>query len=151
MLRSDLCVYSAAYIVVKGKTDLFDAAANENNKADKNIAFKKNAPFRSSISKIDSTLIDNTEDLDIVMPIYNLLEYSQNYSIISESLWNYYRDGIDDISNNASDEKLLKLKTKFLGKTPERSPQPENPGDAQSAVYKSRVLGHFTPLRYFWT
>ena len=88
MLRSDFCDYSDAYIVVKGTIDFLALAANENNKAEKNVAFKNNAPFTSCISKINSTLIDNA-DFDIVMLMYNLLEYSQNYSMISGSLWNY--------------------------------------------------------------
>ena len=61
-------------------------------KRDKNLSFKNNAPCRSYISKINDTFIENAEDLDIVMPMYNLLEYSDNYSMTSESLWNYYRD-----------------------------------------------------------
>ena len=88
MLRSDFCDYSDAYIVVKGTIDFLALAANENDKAEKNVAFKNNAPFTSCISKINSTLIDN-EAFDIVMLMYNLLEYSQNYSMISGSLWNY--------------------------------------------------------------
>ena len=89
MLRLDLCDYSDAYTVVKETGDLLADAANENDKAEKNVACKNNAPFRSCISKFNSTLIDNSEDLDIVMPIYNLLENSQNYSMTSESSWNY--------------------------------------------------------------
>ena len=85
MLRSDLCDYSDAYIVVKGTIDLLAAAANENDKAEKNIAFGNNAPFRSCISKINSTLINNVEDLDVVMWMHNLLEYSQNHSMTSGS------------------------------------------------------------------
>ena len=77
MLRSDSCDYSHGYIVVKGTRDLLAAATNENDKAGKSVAFKDNAPFRSCISKINSTLIDNEEYLDRVMPMYNLLEYSQ--------------------------------------------------------------------------
>ena len=88
MLRSDFCDYSDAYIVVKGTINFLALAANENDKAEKNVAFKNNAPFTSCISKINSTLIDNA-DFDIVMLMYNLLEYSQNYSMISGSLWNY--------------------------------------------------------------
>ena len=79
MLRSDLCDYSDAYIPVKGTIDILAATTNENDRAEKDVAFKNNAPFRSCISKINSTFIDNAEDLDIVMSIYNLLEYSQNY------------------------------------------------------------------------
>ena len=62
-----------------------------NNAYDKKIAFKNNAPFISCISKNNNTLIDNAEDLDIVMPMYNLIEYSKNYSK-TRILWNYYRD-----------------------------------------------------------
>ena len=83
MLKSNLCDYSDVYIVVKGGIDLLAAGANENDKAEKNVTFKNNAPFRSCISKINSTFIDNVciVDIDKVMPMYNLLEYSQNYSI----------------------------------------------------------------------
>ena len=101
MLRSNLCDYSDAYIVVKGTIDLLADAANEKYKAEKDVAFKNKARFRSYISNINNTLIDNAEDLDIAMPIYNLLEYSQTYSVTSGSLWNYYRDEIDDVDDNA--------------------------------------------------
>ena len=84
MSRSDLCDYSDVYIVVKGTIDLVAAAGNEIYKAGKNVAFKNSAPFRPYILKINSTLIDNAEDLDKAMLIYNLLEYSQNYSMTSE-------------------------------------------------------------------
>ena len=56
--------------------------------------------------------------------MYNLLEYSQNYSITSGSFCNYYRDEIDDVNDNASDGKSFKYETKILGKTPEIPPQP---------------------------
>ena len=52
------------------------------------VAFKNNVPFRPCISKINGTLTDNAKDLDMVMPMYYLLEYSQNYSMTSGSLWN---------------------------------------------------------------
>ena len=67
LLRSDLCDYSNAYIVVKGTIDLLATNPNENDQAQKNVAFKNTAPFRSRISKINSTLIDNAEDLAIFM------------------------------------------------------------------------------------
>ena len=69
MLRSDLRDFSDAYIVVKGEITV----TNPNN------AFKNNAPFINRISKINGLKIDNPEDLDVVMPMYNLLEYSKNY------------------------------------------------------------------------
>ena len=75
MLRSDLCDFNDAYIVVTGKI----VVADPNNNAYHNkLAFKNNAPFISCISKINNTLIDNAEDLDVVM-LYNLSEYSKNY------------------------------------------------------------------------
>ena len=66
MLRSDLCDYSDAYIVVKGEVTVTEP---NNDGYDENVALKNNAPFISCISKINDTLIDNAEDLDIVMPM----------------------------------------------------------------------------------
>ena len=74
------------------------------------MAFEDNASLRSCISKINSTSIDNAEDLDIVMLVYNLSEYSQSYSMTSGSLWNYYRDKTDDVNDNASDGKWFSYK-----------------------------------------
>ena len=74
VLRSGLCDYSDAYIVVKGNI----AVTEPNNaKRNKSVAFKNNPPFINCISKINGVQIHNTEDLDVVM--YNLLEYSRNY------------------------------------------------------------------------
>ena len=82
-------------------------------KRNKKLAFKNNAPFRSCISKINNTFIDNAEDLDIARPIYNLLQYSDSYSMASGSLWNYYRDAINDDpnENNAADNRINNDKT----------------------------------------
>ena len=68
--------------------------------------------FRSCVSRINNTFIYNPEDLDFVMPIYNRLENSDNYSMTSRSLWNYYRDEVDDIKDNASDGKSFDYKAK---------------------------------------
>ena len=89
ILQSDLCGYSDAYIVVKGTIAFADP--NDGNYK-KKLAFNNNTPFIFCILKINNTLIDNAEDLDIVMLMYNLIEYSKNYSITSGSLENYYRD-----------------------------------------------------------
>ena len=88
MLTSDLCDYSDAYIVVKG--DITLEGDNDANKGNKNLAFKNNAPFINYISKINGAKIDNAEDLDVTMPIYNLIEYSKNYRKTTGTLWNYY-------------------------------------------------------------
>ena len=87
MLRSDLLDYSDACIVVEEtRTDL----GGHIDEYDRTLAFKNNSPFISCISKINNTVTDNVEDLDVVMPVYNLLEYSKNYRRTSGSLWNYY-------------------------------------------------------------
>ena len=108
MLRSGLCDYSNTYVVVNRKIGFLAAAANENDKAQKVVVFKNNASFRSCIPKVNRTLIYNPEDLDVVVPMYNLLEYiqiCQNYFMTSGTLWNYYRDEIDGVDENASDGK----------------------------------------------
>ena len=75
MLRSDLCDFSDVYIVVKGDITV----TNPNNvKRNKAVAFKNNTLFINCISKINGIKIDNAEDLDVVMPMYDLLEYSKN-------------------------------------------------------------------------
>ena len=79
--------------------------------------------------KINSTLIENAEDLDRVMPMYNLIEYSQNYSMASGNVWNYYRDEIDGVDDKASDVKSFESKTKIVRKTAER---PQSPAQPQS-------------------
>ena len=71
MFRSDLCDFSDAYIVAKGDITV----TNPNNaKRNKAVAFKNNAPFTNCITKINGVKIDNAEDLDVVMPMYSLIE-----------------------------------------------------------------------------
>ena len=94
MLRSDLRDYSDAYIVVKGRISV-EGTVNA-NKRSKKLTFKKNASFMSWISKINTIFRDSEEDLYIVMSMYNLLEYSANYSMTSGSSWNYYREEVND-------------------------------------------------------
>ena len=77
MLRSDFCDYSYAYVWIKGKITATNIRNNAN--FDRRLTLKNNAPFISCISKINNRLVENSEDLDIVMPMYNLLEYSKNY------------------------------------------------------------------------
>ena len=107
VLRSDLCDYNDAYIVVKG--DITVEGANIRDKKNRPLAFKNNTPFISCISKINGVLIENAEDLDIVMPMFNLLEYNKNYSKASGSLWNYYRYEITDETNddNGSNKNVI--------------------------------------------
>ena len=97
MLIADLYDYSDAYIIVKGIISV--AGTNTNNRITKKLTFKNNAPFRSCISKINNAFIDNAENFHIVVPMCNLLEYSDNYSVKSGSLCNCYRDKINDDEN----------------------------------------------------
>ena len=87
MLRSDLCNYCEDYIFVKETTDL--GVTGNNNATEKGVVLENNALLRSRISKISSAFINNAEDLDILMIIYNLLEYSDIYSMTPGSLWNH--------------------------------------------------------------
>ena len=112
MLRSDLRDFSHAYFVVKGNIIVTNP---DNTKRNKVVAFKNNALFINCISKINGVKIDNAEDLDVVMPMYNLLEYSKNYRKTTGSLWNYYRDEPSDPLS--SDSESFKYKTSITGNT----------------------------------
>ena len=122
MLRSSLCDYSDAYILVKvnitvNNTGAHGADANNDNKK---VIFNNCAPFTDCISKIKNTDIDNAKYIDIVMPMYNLIEYRANYSKTSGSLWQYYKDiplvnnGGDIVDFNGGDNTSDSFKFKVL-------------------------------------
>ena len=112
MLISDLCNFSDAYIVVKG-----DITVTEPNDAKRNktVAFKNNAPFINCISKINGVQTDDAEDLDFVMPMDNLREYSKNYRKTTGSLRNYYSD--EQSNHLSSNFESSKNKTNITGNT----------------------------------
>ena len=112
MLRSDLCNFRDAYIVVEGEITVTNPDDAKRNKA---VAFKNNAPFINSISKINGVQIDNAEDLDVVMPMYNLVEYSKNHKKTTDSLWNYYRD--EQSNPLLTDSESFKYNTSITGNT----------------------------------
>ena len=89
MLRSNLCDYADSYILVKGiitiTSEGASAAPERADERDKGVTFKNCAPFTKCINRINNTDIDNAHDIDIVILIYNLFEYSDNYSKTSES------------------------------------------------------------------
>ena len=129
MLRSSLCDYSDAYILVKGNISVNDTAADDasgsaaNNVSEK-VKFKNCDPLINCISKINNTQIDNAEYIDIVMPMYNLIEYSDNYPKTSGSLWQYSKkipavnnggNTVDFNGANATD--TFNFKTKITGQT----------------------------------
>ena len=122
MLRSNLCDYSDAYILVKGTITV--TANNIRDKRNRPLILKNNAPFVSCITRINGELIEDADDLDIVMSLYDLLEYSKNYKKTIGSLYNYYRDELtDDADDNNFDNikvvnsEAFKYKNKITGNT----------------------------------
>ena len=143
MLRSSLYDYSDAYILVKGNISVNNTAAGgaAANNTNKKVTFKNCAPFTNCISKINNTQIDNAEYIDIVMPMYNLIEYSDNYSKTSGRLWQYCKD-IPAVNNNSdivvfnggNDTDSLNFKSNIIGKA-------NNDGDIENVEI-------MVPLKY---
>ena len=125
MLRSNLCDYSDAYILVKGTITVTVLEVNNiRDKRNRPLVLKNNAPFVSFITRINGKLIEDVDDLDIIMPMYNLLEYSKNYRKTIGSLYNSYRDELSDDAedNNFDNIKVVnsntfKYKNKIIGNT----------------------------------
>ena len=122
MLKSDLCDYADAYILVGGTITV--AGNHPRYRQNKPVILKNKAPFVSCITRINGELIEDTDDLDIVMPMYNLLEYSKNYRLTIGSLYNYYRGELNDdadnnnfASNNVVSSKTFNYKNKIIGNT----------------------------------
>ena len=101
------------------------------NRRNKKLTFKNNGLFKSCISKINNTFVDNAEDLDIAMLMYHLLEYNKNYFMTSGSFWNYYRDKVNDAAdktganhwrnNNKTTSKSFEYTTYMIRTTPANS------------------------------
>ena len=119
MLKSSLCDYSDSHILVQGTITITgegdDAAARQADERDKGVAFKNCAPFINCIGEINNTQVDNAKDIDTIMPMYNLIEYSNNYAKTTGSLWQYFRDKPND---NLADSESFKSEIKITGKTP---------------------------------
>ena len=127
MLRSNLCDYSDAYILVKGTITVTAPGVdnNANNIRDKRnrpVILKNNVPFVSCITRINGELTEDADDLDIVMSMYNLLEYSKSYRKTIGLLYSYYRDELSDDAddNNFDNIKVVnsntfKYKNKIIG------------------------------------
>ena len=92
VLKSSLYDCSDAYILVKGTISIAAKAGNNPNNRDKEVVYKNYTPFTNCVSEINNTQIDNDKDIDVVIPVYNLIEYSNNYSKTSGCLWQCYRD-----------------------------------------------------------
>ena len=129
MLRSNLCDYSDAYILVKCTITVTAPGLNNNAnnirvKRNGPLILENNVPFVSCITTINGELIEDADDLDIVIPMYNLLEYSKNYRKTVGSLYNYYRDELtnDDNDDNFANKNVVnseafKYKNKITGNT----------------------------------
>ena len=128
MLKSSLSDYSNAYILVKGTISVNNSAAAgaAANNTNKKVIFKNCAPFANCITEINNTQIDNAKDIDIVMPMYNLIEYSDNYAKTTGSLWQYCKDiparnaNANDVITEFTEGNLtdsFNFKLKITGKT----------------------------------
>ena len=119
MLKSSLCDYSDAYILVKRRITIteagYDVAARQVGERNKGVTFKNRVPFTDCKSEINNTEIDHAKDIDIVMPMYNWIECSDNYSKTFGSLWQYYKNEPND---NLADSESFKSKVKITGNTP---------------------------------
>ena len=117
VIKSNLCDYSDAYILVTG--DITATGGDANTR----VAFKNCAPFTKCITHINDEHVDNADNLDIVMPMYNLTEYSDNYSDTSGSLWRFKRDK-SPITNTGNPDNVstanstsFKYKSSFIGES----------------------------------
>ena len=126
MLKSSLCDYSDAYILVKGTISVNNTAtagAAVNNNIRK-VIFKNCSPFTNCIRKINNTQVDKAKEIDVVMPMYNLIEYSNNYTKTTGSLWQYCKDipardanNIIETFTSGNTTDSFNFKTKIAGRT----------------------------------
>ena len=160
MLRSNLCDYSDAYILVKGTitvNGVVNGVENEILRRNRPLILKNNAPFVSCMTKINNEFIEDADDLDIVMPMYNLLEYSKNYRKTIGWLYNYYRDELSDDNYpnnfpniNVVNSSAFEYKNKITGNTYDVAEGAEG-HNANRVVKKDVELA--IPLKYlgnFW-
>ena len=126
MLKSSLCDYSDTYILVKGTINVNNTAAAgaSVNNDDKKVIFKNCATFTNCMNEINNIQVDNAKDIDIIMPMYNLIEYSDNYAKTSGILWQYCKDILARNNNNQIEEFIrgnltdpFNFKVKFTGQT----------------------------------
>ena len=111
-IESSLCDYSDTYILLTGNINV---TGGDNNTK---IAFKNCAPFEDCRTEINDTFVDYANFINITMPMYNLIEYSDNYSDTSESLWNFKRDEIvGNINITKINSSSFKYKSNLIGDT----------------------------------
>ena len=139
MLRSSLCDYSDAYLLVSGTITITgarnDDAGRRLDERNKGVIFKNCALF----TEINNTQINNAKYIDVIMPKYNLIEYSDNYSKTSGRLWQYYRD---DPNDNITQSQPFKYKIKITGKAPDA----DNTKDVEIAVSLKYLINFWKTL-----
>ena len=133
-MESSLCDYSDAYVLVTGNIAV--VGANNNTK----VAFKNCTPFRKCRTEINETFIDEAEHINIAMPMYNLIEYSDNYSDTSKRLWGFKRNEIEGNVDLTVDNHIPDNSASFKYKS---SLIAENKNDVKIAV-------SLKYLSYFW-
>ena len=109
ILKSNLCDHNDAYILVTDDITVVAFPATQ-------VAFKNCAPLTKCVTKIDGTTVDDPKDLDLVMSMYNLIEYSSNYSETTGTLWFYSKDGATGFNRDIANDnnfKSFKHKSKF--------------------------------------
>ena len=161
MVGSDLCDFNDVYIVLKGTITLSKDANREfiyvRNRF---LTFKNNAPFKINalIAYQISIILTDNADLDVVMPMYNLLKYRKNYRKATGSLWNYYRDEPNDfLANNYNTTSItssqsFKYKSSITGKTSNAN-QEDGENTEQGNTKTKKNLKIVVPLKYlsnFW-
>ena len=115
----------------------------------KSVTFKNNAPFINCISKTNGIQIDNAEDLDVVMAMYNLLEYSKNYKKTTDTLWNYYRDEPSNHLSSNSDS--FKYKTGITGNTYDGNDAKKvGKNETEVAIALKHLSNFWRTLNYHW-
>ena len=137
--------------------DITVEGANKRDKKHRPLVFKNNPQFISCISKRNGVLIENAEDLDLVMPMYNFLEYSKNYSKTSGSLWNYYKDDLTDETNddngpnkNVINSKSFKYRTSNTGSTYNVAATAGDYDTNKEGTKKVEIAVSFKHLSNFW-
>ena len=141
ILKSNLCDHNDAYILVRGDITVVAAPVTQ-------VAFKNCAPFTKCLTKIDEKTIDDAEYLDLVIPMYNLIECGSNYSQTTGSLWFCSKDEVTNFNVDIANDdhfKSLKYKAKLFGNA---AAQDDN---AANGILKNAAI--VVPLKYlsnFW-
>ena len=138
-IKSSLFDYSDAFILVTGNITV---AADDNT----DVAFKNCAPFSTCTTKINDVFVDEANHIYIAMPMYNLIEYSNNYSDTSGILWQFKRDEVPagNVDLTIDNSQSFKYKAALVGKTADAV------GDTNSSVKDAKIVVPLNHLSNFW-